>query len=343
MWVADMDFAVPDFVMDALKNRLEHPILGYTDKPADLTASFCAWLAHHFHWQVEPDWVVWLPAVMPGMNAACQMLEPGELLMPTPVYYPFLELADNANLTEVRVPMSCVDNVWGMDMDALQKATTADSRAIAISNPQNPTGRVFTPAELEALADYVLRNNLLLISDEIHANLVLDTQSSHVPVARHCPEVAAQTITLFAATKAYNIPGVSCAAAVIPAPHLREQFLTARRGLVSGIGPLGFAASLAAFKDRSDYLPQLRAYLADNYALIQQSLGARVAHLEGTYLAWIDVQDLQVADVEAHFVEHGVGLNPGEIYGLPGYVRLNFGCSQATLNEGLRRIAAALR
>ncbi|MEM7098104.1 MAG: aminotransferase class I/II-fold pyridoxal phosphate-dependent enzyme [Pseudomonadota bacterium] len=358
LWVADMDFPVPQSIMSALQKRLDHPILGYTDRPDSLNAAFLGWLEYHFDWVVPEDWIVWIPGVVPGINLAAQtMLAGQDLVIPTPVYHPFFEVAEFARLAEKRVSCS-LNHATGLsefDWDAMQAGINPNARPnalqtkgmLAIANPQNPTGRCYSATELENLADYVQRNNLLLVSDEIHANIILDTHCRHIPIAKAFPDIAPQTITLLAATKTYNIPGLSCAAAIIPSPQVREAFLNARKGLIPGIGPLGFVASEAAFAERSSWLPDLLEQLRMNYGLIQQQLGSRVSKLEATYLAWIRIDDVlehRAADaVEAYFADHGVGISPGEQFGDDAFIRVNFGCPQQTLEEGLRRLTAALK
>ena len=356
-WVADMDFAAPDFILDALRQRLEHPILGYTDKPAALTEAFQAWLERHFDWQIPAEWVVWLPAVVPGLNLAAQTLPRGaDLMVNTPIYHPFLEVAANAQLRDLRVPLvrdlqqndtEFHQSHWGFDWQAMQDAFSPTHAGkprnmLAICNPQNPTGRVYTQAELLQLANFVEDNNLLLVSDEIHANIILDADCNHLPIAKVAPEIADRTISLYAATKIYNIPGVSCAAAVIPNEALRDEFLAARRGLVHGIGPLGFAAAEVAFNDRSSWIPELMAYLRENLSLIQSTQGERLSPLQATYLAWLDVADLNLADTEQYFAEHGLGISPGAQFGDERYIRLNFGCPKAALEEALGRLTTAI-
>ncbi len=344
MWVADMDFPAPQFVIDAIKERLEHPILGYTDKSPELVQAFMGWLRRHFNWQVEEDWLVWMPGVVPGLNMAAQTLTEGQLLLPTPVYHPFLDVGQNSGLAEVRVPMAVDAGRWSMDLEQMQHAVdrAGDVRMLLICNPQNPTGRCYTLEELEALAEFVLANDLLLVSDEIHCNILLDDQARHIPLATLSPELSARTVTLYSATKVYNIPGVSCAVAVVENPELRKRFLEARKGLVPGIGPLGFVASEVAFNDTSQWIPELNAYLRQNFAAVRQAVGDRLAIQDATYLAWLNVADLELDNAESYFAEHGLGINPGEMFGEPSHVRLNFGCPLATLEEGLRRFNAAV-
>lgn len=342
-WVADMDFAAPDFILDAIRQRLDHPILGYTHTPPSLVESFQGWLEYHFGWAVPSEWVVWVPGVVPQLNLAAQLLpSPSELLIPTPVYHPFLDLAENAGIRDIRVPMQESPR-WTMDFAAMADALTPDTRMLVICNPQNPTSRCYDDGELQDLANFVEQHDLLLVSDEIHANIVLAPEQRHQPVAAAHPELASRTITLYAATKIYNIPGMSCAAAVIPDEALREQFMHARAGLQPGIGPLEFIASDAAFNDRSQWIPDLLDYLRGNFALVKDALGDRVANLEATYLAWINVRDMGLEDTEAYFARHGIGISPGAQFGEPGHIRFNFGCPRQTLEQGLERLTRAIK
>jgi len=341
-WVADMDFAAPDFILDAIRQRLDHPILGYTEQPVSLVESFQGWLSHHYAWQVPREWIVWIPGVVPMLNLAARSVAPeGGILIPTPVYHPFLSLARNAGIEEVRVPMRAEDG-WQMDFEAMAAAITPATRMLMICNPQNPTGRCYSPAELEQLADFIERHDLYLVSDEIHCNIVLDEACRHQPIVAAHPEIAARTISLYAATKVYNIPGISCAAAVIPDAGLRRRFMHERAGLITGIGPIGYVASEAAFNDRSDWIPQLLTYLRGNLTDIQAAVGDRLSPLQATYLAWINVADLGLDDTEQYFAEHGIGISPGAQFGAPDYIRFNFGCPKDTLREGLARLTRAI-
>lgn len=346
-WVADMDFAAPDFIMDALRKRLDHPILGYTTKPDSLTHAFQGWLEHHFNWAVPDEWVCWIPGVVPALNLSARTLPGGsEILIPTPVYHPFLDVAKNAGLGEIRVPMLAdhrsKHGLWEMDWDAMARAVNPETRMMMISNPQNPTGRCYSSNELDQLADFIERHDLVLISDEIHCNIVLDPQCVHQPIGHSHPDIAERTISLYSATKIYNIPGISCAAAVIPNARLRAKFMGARAGLLPGIGPLGFLSSEVAFNDRSDWIPCLLDYLRENLTAVDACVGSRLSPLQATYLAWIDVADLGLDNTEQYFAQHGIGISPGTQFGEPGYIRMNFGCPRATLDVGLQRLKVAI-
>jgi len=345
-WVADMDFAAPEFVLDAIRGRLTHPILGYTRVPESLTGAFQAWLERSFEWSVPEEWLVWIPGVVPGFNLAARAVaEPGgSILIPTPVYYPFLAVPDNSAQEGRLVPLA-VDGErrWVMDFDALARAADASTRLLLFCNPQNPTGRVYHRDELTALAEFCVDRDLTLCSDEIHCSLVLNAGSRHVPIASLSSEIAERTITLYAASKTYNIPGLACAVAVIPNAALRRAFRQAMAGLVPGIGPLAFSAATAAYADTSTYLPELLEYLRGNLERLAAVAGERMARLEGTYLAWIDLSDSTVADAPGAFLEtHGIGLSDGAAFGGPGFVRFNFACPRSLLDRGLERLDGAL-
>jgi len=269
------------------------------------------------------------------------------VMMNVPVYYPFLSAPENGDRRAIEVPLALSRARWEIDFDALSAALEPRTRLFLLCNPQNPTGRMYSEAELIELAKFCDRHDLLICSDEIHCSLKLDTRCRHIPIATLSDEIAARTITLMAPTKTYNTPGLGCAFAVIPDAALRRRFIHARVGLVPGIGPFAYAAATAAYRDTSDWLPQLLVYLAHNRdalaACVNGLPGVHMTHVEGTYLGWIDVRELQLTDPIGHFESHGIGLSDGAQFHGPGYVRFNFGCPRATLDAGLARFAAAVR
>ena len=343
-WVADMDFAAPQFLLDTLAERVRHGILGYTRTPEPLVDAFRDWLKRNCDWEVAEDWLVWIPGVVPGLNlTALAAAEPGgAILIPTPIYYPFLAVPSNAGQRLIKAPMQREGRRWVTDWDLMEAAAERNTHLLMIANPQNPTGRVFTKAELEAFADFAERRDLLICSDEIHCGILLDRQARHVPIASLHPSIAERSVSLYAATKAYNVPGLSCAVAVIPNADLRRRFRQASRGLTPFIGPLAYAASTAAFNDQSGWLERLLDYLRGNHQLVLDDLGTRMTPVEGTYLAWLDVRDLGLQYPAAHFEAHGVGLSDGADFAGPGFLRLNFGCPRTLLKEGLARFAAGV-
>jgi cystathionine beta-lyase len=349
-WVADMDFHTAPTILEALRARLDRDVLGYTETPASAVEAAQAWLAREYGWHVEPEWVVFVPAIVAGFNMAAQAVgAPGDaVLVPVPVYHPFLATPGHAGREAILVDLDAGNGRrWTMDFERMQAAVTPRTRLLMFCNPQNPTGRVYTRDELLAVSEFCLRNRLVICSDEIHSPLVLEPGARHVPIASLDPGIAHASITLIAPTKAYNIPGVGCGAAIIPDPELRERYRHAKHGLVPSIGPLAYAATEAAWRDTSEWLPQLLAYLRGNRDTLAAAVGAlslTVSHVEGTYLAWIDVRELDLPEpMNGYFEAHGVGFNDGAQFGRSGYVRFNFGCPRSLLQEGIGRFAAAVQ
>ena len=346
LWVADMDFAAPPAVLAALHRRIEHGVFGYGGPWPSLTESVLAHLQGEYGWSIEPEWLVWLPGLVSGLNVACRAVD-GEVLTATPIYPPFLSAPHFSGRKLNRVDLALDNNRWQWDMAAVQQATTAATRLFLFCHPHNPVGRCWSRDELLALADYAERNDLVVCSDEIHCGLILDADKRHIPFASLSPAAAQRSITLLAPSKTFNIPGLGCAFAVIPNPALRRRFEQAMHGIVPHVNVLGLAACEAAFRHGGDWHRDLIAYLRgnrDRVAATMASLpGVRMAPVEATYLAWIDVRDLRLAKPAAHFEAHGIGLSDGADFGAPGWLRLNFGCPRATLDEALSRFERAVR
>ncbi len=346
LWVADMDFAAPPAVLAALHRRIEHGVFGYGGPWPSLTESVLAHLQGEYGWSIEPEWLVWLPGLVTGLNVACRAVD-GEVLTATPIYPPFLSAPHFSGRKLNRVDLALDNNRWQWDMAAVQQATTAATRLFLFCHPHNPVGRCWSRDELLALADYAERNDLVVCSDEIHCGLILDADKRHIPFASLSPAAAQRSITLLAPSKTFNIPGLGCAFAVIPNPALRRRFEQAMHGIVPHVNVLGLAACEAAFRHGGDWQRELIAYLRgnrDRVAATMASLpGVRMAPVEATYLAWIDVRDLRLAKPAAHFEAHGIGLSDGSDFGAPGWLRLNFGCPRATLDEALSRFERAVR
>lgn len=346
-WVADMDLPTAPFVIDAVRRRLEHPVLGYTKTPPATVDAFLDWLRRRCGWRAEAEWLVWLPGVVPGFNVAARAFGGRRAVVPTPVYPPFLRVAANSSLEEARSPLALAGDRWEMDFDDLAAKLVPDA-ALMFCNPHNPTGRCYGRAELERLGEVVLAGGGIVVSDEIHCGILLDADRRHLSVAGMDPELARRSVSLYSPTKAYNMPGLGVAVAVIPDPELRARYDAARDGFVSGVSPLAYAAATAAWNDRSDWLPNVNAFLRANADRVTARVGAmegvRTTPVEATCLSWIDATSLAAPGSPASFLQrHGIGLSPGEDFGAPGFVRFNFGCSEGLLEEGLNRLETAVR
>jgi cystathionine beta-lyase len=267
-----------------------------------------------------------------------------------PVYPPFMSAPKNSARASVTVPWVLQGGAWAIDWTALERAVTPRTKLFYLCNPHNPLGRVWRREELTQLAAFCERHDLVLCSDEIHCDLVLDPALPHVPTAMLSPEIAARTITLMAPSKTYNVPGLGTSLAIIPDAKLRARFLRASAGIVAEVNNLGYVACEAAYRDSESWRQALLAYLRGNRdylldAVARELPGVRVeAPVEATYLLWLDVAALGLDQPVAHFEAHGVGLSDGAAFGAaPGtHVRLNFGCTRATLIEAVRRMQAAL-
>ncbi len=354
MWVADMDFRSPEPVIQALRDRVEHGVFGYADESAELRQVLVERLADRYHWQVKPDDILLMPGVVNGFNQACHALgSPGDdVLVQTPVYGPILKGPDYAGLNRVESSLVRKENGWyGIDFEAFETAITPETRLFILCNPHNPVGRVFTPEELSRMGEICLRHGVTLCSDEIHCDLVFNGHP-HTPIATLSPELARQTITLMAPSKTYNIAGLDCSFAVIQDAELRQRFSQAGKGLVKGVNLLGMTAALAAYRGGQDWLDELLVYLQANrdflVDFVKNNLpGITMSVPEGTYLAWLDCQALELDQTPSDFfmARARVAMNDGKWFGPggEGFVRLNFGCPRSQLAEALERMARALK
>jgi cysteine-S-conjugate beta-lyase len=348
LWVADTDFRAPDCVLEAMAARLRHGVLGYTAPPPELREAIAARMQRLYRWPVEPDWIVFLPGVVPGLHlAARHLVGPDEhALVPTPIYQHFKRAVELAPRAHDDVPLALQGGRWVFDEARLAAAVRPNSRLLFLCNPQNPGGTIFTRAELERLARFAERHDLVICSDEIHADLLLDAGKPHIPIAALAPEVSRRTVTLASPNKSFNFPGAGCAWAIVEDPGLRRAFSADHHATVHDPSVFGYVAALAAYRDGDAWLAAQLEYLRGNRDLVQRAVarmnGFTMAHVEATYLAWIDARGLEASDAHARFLEHGVALSPGAQFGAPGYVRLNFGTQRARLEAALARMASAV-
>jgi cysteine-S-conjugate beta-lyase len=348
LWVADTDFRAPDCVLEAMAARLRHGVLGYTVPPQELREAIVSRMQRLYAWRVAPDWIVFLPGVVPGLHLAARHLlgTGGHALVPTPIYHHFKRAVELAPRAHADVPLVLQERRWVFDEDRLAAAVRPESRLLYLCNPQNPGGTIFTRAELERLAAFAQRHDLVICADEIHADLLLDPGKPHVPIASLAPEVSRRTVTLASPNKSFNFPGAGCAWAIVEDADLRRDFSADHHATVHDASLFGYVAALAAYRDGEPWLASQLEYLRGNRDLVEQAVarlpGLAMAHVEATYLAWIDAGGLRVKDAQAHFLVHGVALSPGEQFGAPGWLRLNFGTQRARLRAALERMASAV-
>ncbi len=356
LWVADMDFKSAPAILAALHRRVDHGIFGYARPLKSTVDTVVAAMEQRYGWKIDPSWIVWLPGLVVGLNVTAQAFaQPGEeVLTHSPVYPPFMSAPKNSARASVSVPFvhqPVGGGSWEIDWDLLERAVTPRTRLFYLCNPHNPLARVWRRAELARLAEFCARHDLVLCSDEIHCDLILDPALPHVPTALLSPEIAARTITLMAPSKTYNVPGLGTSFAIISDAARRARFSRATAGIVAEVTNLGFTACEAAYRDCEPWRQELLAYLRGNRDYLLETIAREFprvsveAPVEATYLLWLNVSALGLGQPAAHFEAHGVGLSDGAMYGAaPGsHVRLNFGCPRATLVEAMRRMQAALR
>jgi cysteine-S-conjugate beta-lyase len=365
LWVADMDFPSPPAVIAALHERVSHGVFGYARPVKSTVDAIVEAMQQRYGWTIEPSWIVWLPGLVVGLNVTARAFagEGDEVLTLAPVYPPFITAPKNSARVPVSVPWLIKPDAgggdgsparpahrWEIDWDGLERAITPRTRLFYLCNPHNPLARVWRREELVRLAEFCERHNLVLCSDEIHCDLILDDGLPHVPTALLSPEIAARTLTLMAPSKTYNVPGLGTSIAIIPDPMRRARFLRAAAGIVAEVTCLGFSACEAAYRHGEPWRQALLAYLRGNRdylldAIARELPGVRVeAPVEATYLLWLDVSALGLEHPTVHFEKSGVGLSDGAMFGSPKgtHVRLNFGCPRATLVEAIGRMKAAL-
>ncbi|WP_226629144.1 MalY/PatB family protein [Alloyangia pacifica] len=353
LWVADMDFAADPRITEAIRARLDHGVLGYGRATDAQREVLVAAMQRDHGWQIEPEWLVFLPGVEGGFNMALSAFTSpgGGVMQELPVYAPLRAAPGHWGLTlhEIWQRPDAAGH-WSSDTAKLDAAARA-SDALLLCNPQNPTGRVYTRAELEFRAELCLRHDMVLISDEIHCGLVLDGRE-HIPAASLSPEIAARSVTLMAASKTWNVPGLKTAFAIIPDAAMRARFEASKRGMVDSVNVLGLAGMSAAYAHCTDWRDAVRARLAANRDLLAARLpelipGATMRPAEAGFLAWIDFRALELPTPAAEFFldRARVALSGGSDFGsgLEGWARLNYGCTPEVLDEALQRMAQAVR
>ena len=348
LWVADTDFRAPPAVLEAFSERINHGVFGYTTAPDELRSAIVARLERLYRWRIEPDWIVFLPGVVPGLHLAARRLIPvdGHALVPTPVYQHLKRAPELAPREHSNVPLVLEHGRWVFDLDALGKSISPKSRLFFLCNPQNPGGTVFTRDELGRLAEAT--RDLVIVSDEIHCELVLEEGKRHVPIASLGPEVSRRTVTLMSPNKAFNTPGAGCAWAIIEDRNLRRLFSEdVNAHVLPSPSVFGYVAALAACRDGDAWLQAQIEYLRANRDRVESVLGAlpglALAHVEATYLAWIDCSPLGLENASEFFLKNGVALSPGAQFGERRFVRLNFGTQRARLDAALERMTGAVQ
>ncbi len=350
-WVADMDFAAPPAVTQALTERAAHPIYGYTVFPDSLYEALIDWMQRRHGWTLHRDWILMCPGVVPSLNAAVMAFtQPGEsIIIQPPVYFPFFSAATQTGRKLIQNPLHLENGRYTIDFDHLERCAQ-DAHLLLLCSPHNPVGRVWQPAELERLLEIAANHKLIIFSDEIHADLIY-------PGNRHqtlgaFTEHTANIITAVAPSKTFNIPGLNLSALIVPDQSTRNTITRVFNTLhVSASNPFSIAAFEAAYREGEAWLEALLLYLRDTRDLVEAFLAEHLPEIkaikaEGTYLLWLDCRAMNMTDAQLkQFFIHqaGVGLNPGTQFGAEGsgFMRLNIGAPRRTVLQVLERIQQA--
>lgn len=357
MWVADQDFRTAPCITEALRRRVEHGVFGYTMVPPSYYDAIVRWFDHRHGFQIQPEWIQYTIGVVPALSVIIKALtRPGDgVLIMTPVYNCFFSSIRNNGCHQVDVPLLWDESAhtYSIDFEAFEaKAATPEVTLFLLCNPHNPAGRVWTRQELQRLADICQRHNVVVVADEIHCEFVMPGHR-FVPFATIAPDMAARSITCSSPSKAFNTAGLQIANIITANADWRQKIDRAiNDNEVCDVNPFGPIALEAAYSPEGEaWLNGLNAYIADNYKALTDFFAAHLPHipvarLEGTYLVWIDVRCMQVETqklADELMQKHRVWVNPGEMYGAKGFLRINIACPRARMLEGLARLAGGLQ
>lgn len=353
LWVADMDFAVPDAVQRALTQRAAHPVFGYTVFPSLLNDALMHWLATRHHWHIAIESILFCPGVVPSLHACIMALtQPGDgVIVQPPVYAPFLSAAGICGRKSLRNPLKFEAGRYTFDLDDLERCAHEGGRMLILCSPHNPVGRVWQQEELQALLAVCEQHDITVVSDEIHADLVYPG-CKHVPLATLNAKV--NIVTAVAPSKTFNIPGLGLSALVVPQAADRKAITQAFDTLhVSASNPFSIAAFEAAYREGAPWLDDLMGYLAGTRDMVRDFLQQHLPQIkmiepEGTYLLWLDCREMGLSDkqLKDFFVQKaGVGLSPGAMFGVEGsgHMRMNIGAPRSVIKQALENISAASR
>jgi len=360
MWVADMDFPAPKPILNALHRAVDHGVLGYELPPRSLQETVTTRMERLYGWKVDPQAVIATTGVVSGFNLAARILCTPQrgYLVQTPVYNEFHRIKENLGIREYDAPLreSVKGDILDYEIDwSIFEKQVKKAGMFLLCNPHNPVGKVFARKDLRGMAEVCIANDVTIVSDEIHSELLLGEQK-FVPLAKLSKEIAQHTITLIAASKAFNVPGLFCGFAIIPDLELRAKYVKVMEKLHIHVNSMGQFAAQAAFSGKCDaWLTELRHYLTANRDLIveytrEKLPDVRLTIPKATYLAWVDCGELvksgriQGSPHEFFLKEAKVAFSDGKIFGsdYADYVRLNFGCPRNTLLQGLEQVRKSL-
>ncbi|CAI1847216.1 Cystathionine beta-lyase PatB [Serratia grimesii] len=349
LWVADTDFPSPPAIIAALQQRVAHAVFGYGHPYPELIEVFTQRMLERYGWRINPEWLIFLPGLVCGLNLCVRAFtaEGEGTLAPSPIYPPFRKAAKFAGRSQLPIPLTLEDKRWVLDLTAITGQLNGREKLLLLCNPQNPGGTVYRRQELLQQHAFAQRHDLIVCSDEIHCDLLLEPGCQHIPFATLNEDAAQRSITLMSPSKTFNIAGLGASMALVPNTALRQKLIRTRSGIVPEVDILALVAAQAAYQHGQDWLDELLVYLRANRDLVTERInampGLQLQPIEATYLAWIDCSQLAVDNPHAFFEQAGVGLSPGLDFGNRHFVRLNFGCRRELLSQALDRMLIATR
>ncbi|MYL55330.1 putative C-S lyase [Pontibacillus yanchengensis] len=354
MWVADMDFQIPKAVTDAIADRAAHGIFGYTVTDEKIHQSIKNWLSKQHDWNINTKWLSYSPGVVPSLHTMMEALtdKDDQILIQTPVYPPFYDVIKNHERTIVKNPLHQQDGKYEIDFDDFEKKLKQGVKAFILCNPHNPVGRVWTKEELQKMANLCLKHNVMIFSDEIHADLIFPGHK-HIPIASLSDDIAQSTITCLSPTKTFNLAGLQVSYIVTPDAEYRKK-VNDQFGLqgIKMLNTLGITALEAAYDHGDEWLEELISVLEDHKKYLMDTIHSQtnqiqVVEPEGTYLVWLDCRGLGLSHEELKsFMQEKakIGLNDGASFGEEGegFMRINIACPRPILEDGVQRILQAI-
>jgi cysteine-S-conjugate beta-lyase len=350
MWVADMDFETPDFIVDAVSKRAEHPIYGYTLRTVSYYNSIINWVKNRHNWEIEHDWIVFSPGIVPALNISTfAYTQPDDkIIIQPPVYYPFFTAVTDHNRVLLQNKLLYNKNKYTFDFDDFEEKAK-DAKMFFFSNPHNPVARVWTKDELLRLGNICVKNDLLIISDEIHNDLILPG-FKHIPLASLSDEIASITITCIAPSKTFNIAGLATSSIIISNEELRKKFEHVINTMHLSMGNIfGAVASEAGYTHGDSWVDELVLYIQDNYNLVENILKStnspvKLIPPEATYLGWLDFSETGLNDDEIRKIlieKAGLGLSPGSMFGNggQGFQRINVATPKTIVLNAMEKIS----
>ena len=354
LWVADMDFRTPDFIVNAIKKRLEHEIFGYTFDSDSYYNSIIEWVHYKHNWKIQREWLSYIPGIVKGIGFVLQCFtKPGDkVIIQPPVYHPFRIVPENMHREVVYNPLKTVDDIYEMDFENLESVIDEHCKVLILCNPHNPGGVIWKKDTLVKLAEVCAKHNILVISDEIHAEMAYP-QYTHHPFATVSETAANCSITFMAPSKTFNIAGIVTSYSIIPNAEIREKFYSFMEAGEFNAGTIfAYTATEAAYTYGAEWLQQMRMYITENVRFVDEYCKSKLPKIkvyppQASFLVWLDCHDLKLSQPELVSLfqdKAGLVLNDGSMFGPggEGHMRLNIGCPRSVLSSALDALKKAI-